>query len=253
VGAAMGIGAALCHLRRSGTGQELRLSLWQPGPQLPPDKVMREPVHDATLLEPLLQELTEKRAAGARYDEMVAARRAQAPRIAAHRIYYCGYHTASGAIILGAVTRQNREATRAILGVKDETDDPEFDAATDENRARVDGWRREVQGRLLQRTAAHWVELFLAAGVPASSVNFPEEIADDPQVQALRMMTPMVHSITGPQRVVGPLIRMSETPTRASRPAPTLGGHTREVLLEAGLSDDEIQSLADAGIISRND
>ena len=42
---------------------------------------------------------------------------------------------------------------------------------------------------------------------------------------------------------------MSETPGRVQGPAPELGQHTEEVLLEAGYTWGEIERLKDAGAI----
>jgi CoA:oxalate CoA-transferase len=249
--AAMGICAALFHRASTGVGQELHVSLLQTALELQSDRVMREPVHDVTLRDPLLAELRAKRSSGARYDELVAIRKAQGPRFAAHRLYYGGYHTREGAIVLGAVTRSNREAVRRIVGMTDETDSPDFDAAEPGNRERIEAWRVELQERLLERTAEHWVEELLKAGVATSVVNFAEEMADDPQVVATGMMANLTHDITGPQRVVGPIVRMSATPTNPSRAAPPLGGHTQEVLREAGFTDDEIDQLVARRIVSR--
>ncbi len=162
-----------------------------------------------------------------------------------------GGGTGVGAVVLGALTQQNRDAIRAILGMEDDTDSPEFDAADPSNRARMEAWRKAIQGRLLERTAREWVATFLEAGVPASVVNFAEEMADDPQVEAMGMMTELVHPVTGPQRVVGPIVRMSLTPTAATRSAPPLGGHTSEILAEAGFSALEIKGLLDAGVVSQ--
>jgi len=248
--AAMGICAALYHRACTGEGQELHVSLLHTGLELLASHVMREPVHDATARDPLLEQLREKRAAGARYDEIVAVRKAQGPRFASHRLYYGGYHTREGALVLGALTPQNRTAARVILGIEDDTDHPGFDAADPENRARLEEWRRAIQERLLQHTAAEWAAIFLDAGVPASVVNFAEEMADDPQVQAMGMITDLTHPITGPQRVVGPLVRMSATPTSAAAPAPPLGSHTHQILADAGLSADEITALRTAGVVS---
>jgi formyl-CoA transferase len=248
--AAMGICAALFHRARTGEGQELQLSLLHSGLELISSMVMREPVHDTTLRDPILEELRAKRHAGAHYDEIVAVRKAQGPRFASHRLYYGGYHTREGALVLGALTRQNRMALRRILGMDDETDSPDFDAADPANRQRIEGWRCAIQERLLERTAAEWVAIFLEAGVPASVVNFAEELADDPQVEAMGMMADLVHPITGPQRVVGPLLRMSATPAAATRPAPPLGGHTREILHEAGFSEAVIAALVEAGVVT---
>lgn len=251
--AAMGICAALYHRGRTGVGQEVHVSLLHTALELLSHQVMREPVHDVTVRDPLLQQLQERRAAGAKYDELAAIRKAQGPRFASHRLYYGGYHTAEGALVLGAVTLQNRNAIRRILDMHDETDSPDFDAADAENRARMEAWRLEIQERLLKRPASAWVDEFLAAGVPASVVNFAEEMADDPQVRAGGMITELEHEITGPQRVVSPIVDMSATPTAALRAAPVLGGHSAEVLQEAGISLAEIRKLIDAKVISQHD
>ena len=81
-------------------------------------------------------------------------------------------------------------------------------------------------------------------------MNFPEEMADDPQTNADGMIWEMEHSVTGPQRVVGPPVLMSKTPTGNARAAPSLGEHTAEVLGELGLSEAEVGTLNSAGVIS---
>lgn len=250
--AATGICAALYHRSRTGEGQQLSVSLLQTGLELLSHQVMREPVHDATLRDPLLGRLRERRAAGAGYDEIAALRKSQGMRFASHRIYYGGYHTQEGALVLGALTKQNRDAIRAIMDVKDETDDPAFDQSDPASRARVETWRLALQEQLLTRPASEWVEQFVAAGVPASVVNFPEEMADDIHVRETAMMTSLVHEVTGPQQVVGPLVRMSKTPSAAIRAAPPLACHSREVLREAGIAGEEIDALVSEGVITQS-
>ena len=248
--AAMGVCAALFHRANTGEGQEIHVSLVHTALELQAPTVMREPVHDAVVRDPLLAQFQSLRAAGAKYDEIAALRKAQGPRFASHRLYYGGYHTHEGALVLGAVTQGNRDAIRAIIGMADGTDHPDFNAADQANRDRIEAWRSDIQEILLHDSAANWVEKFLEAGVPASVVNFPEEMSDDPHVVASGMMVELEHEITGPQRVVGPIVRMSGTPTVASRAAPVLAGHSREVLLEAGISVETIDELVAAGVVS---
>jgi formyl-CoA transferase len=248
--AAVGICAALYHRERMGVGQEINISLLQTALELLSPNVMREPVQDVTVRDPFVAELAAKRASGAKYDEIVHMRRGQAPRFASHRLFYGGYHTKEGALVLGALTLQNRNAARKILGIDDETDSPEFNAAAPDSRARIEVWRLELQERLMERTADEWVAEFLAAGVPASTVNFAEEMSEDVQVKATAMMVDLTHAVTGPQKVVGPVVRMSATPTEASRPSPPLGGHTREVLVELGLSDAEVSALVAERVVT---
>ena len=247
--AAMGICAALFSRTRNGKGQELHVSLLQNALELLSDKVMREPVHDAVMRDPLVEEIHAKQESGARYDEVAAVRKQQAPRFASHRLYYGGFHTQRGAMVMGALTLQNRNTIRRILDMHDTTDEPAFNAADTEKRRLIEEWRAQIQEKLLACDAEEWVARFLEAGVPASVVNHPEDMADDVQVLAAGMVTELDHPMTGPQRVVAPLVRMSGTPTAVHGPAPTLGAHTREILLECGLTDAEVDALAASGVV----
>ncbi len=58
------------------------------------------------------------------------------------------------------------------------------------------------------------------------------------------------HPTAGKVRIVGPPVRLSETPGAIREPAPLLGQHTDQVLRERlGLGDDEIARLRRAGAI----
>jgi crotonobetainyl-CoA:carnitine CoA-transferase CaiB-like acyl-CoA transferase len=49
---------------------------------------------------------------------------------------------------------------------------------------------------------------------------------------------------------VGPVVKLSETPARVTRPSPLYGQHTAEVLGELGYSEEEIRTLAADGVIA---
>jgi crotonobetainyl-CoA:carnitine CoA-transferase CaiB-like acyl-CoA transferase len=57
------------------------------------------------------------------------------------------------------------------------------------------------------------------------------------------MIAEVDHPTLGRLRMPGSPIKMSGTPTIVSRRAPLLGEHTREVLREAGCSDEEIAAI----------
>ncbi|MYI83183.1 MAG: hypothetical protein F4056_07820 [Chloroflexi bacterium] len=97
-----------------------------------------------------------------------------------------------------------------------------------------------------ERTMDEWMEALDAAGAPASRVNLPEELADEPQLEALGLLLDLEHELTGPERMVGALVEMSESATGARRAAPPLGRDTVEVLTEAGFSVAEIEALTQA-------
>jgi crotonobetainyl-CoA:carnitine CoA-transferase CaiB-like acyl-CoA transferase len=247
--ATMGILGALYHRALTGDGQLVQSSMLHSALELLSQHVMREPVHDVTLRDPMMAQIAERRAQGASYEELLGIRRSSVRRFAAHNLYFRGYQTKRGALVLGALTNLNRDAIRRVTGIWDDTDSPDFDANDPENERRIEQWREQIQAKLMERTAEEWVAIFTADGVPASEVHFPEEMADDPQVGANEIMVDLVHDLTGPQRVVGPMMRLSKTPTEAQRAAPLLGTDTSDVLREAGFSEEEIARLTEAGVI----
>ena len=97
---------------------------------------------------------------------------------------------------------------------------------------------------------AEWLADFDAAGVAATPVHLPEEMADDPQVQADGIMWELEHELTGPQRVAGPVVKLSATPTAARKAAPPLGGDTDALLRDAGFATSEVAALREAGVVA---
>ncbi len=250
LGGAMGVCAALFHRQQTGDGQRISTTLLSAGLALQTPWVSRVPVSDAMLIEPLRDLMSELRATGASYAELTAARRNRPSQGNAFRLYYRGYPARDGAIILGALTPQNREQIRAALGITDDpTDSDDFNAIGPEADAVVARLDDQIRSKLRSGTMAEWMARLDAEGAPASPVNWPEEIADDPQVEAMNLMRDIEHPLTGPERHVGPLIEMSKTKTGTNRSSPPLDADTDEVLREHGFSDETIASLRAVGVI----
>lgn len=243
--------AALYHRRETGRGQRIDAALLRSALAIQDFYVMRQSVTDAILRDPMVERVRDARARGATYREVLEMR--QEYRWAGAgppRLYYNGYNAADGQIVLGCLTKATRAGARRVLGmVHDQTDDAGFDPWEPDNIERVNQWKRDVAATIRAKSVAHWIEAFGAAGVPVAPVQIPEELSDDPQVKALGAMVDFDHPVTGPQSVVGPITRMSATPTRARRPAPALGQHTDEALRAGGLSDAEIATLRAHGVI----
>jgi len=88
-----------------------------------------------------------------------------------------------------------------------------------------------------------------AAGVPASAVQRPSDLYEDPQLAHRDFFKVLDHTVMGPTPYDGPVTLFSETPP-AYRPAPCLGEHTEMVLTEIlGLTHDEIVGYVEAGAI----
>ena len=251
VATAMGVTAALYHRERTGEGQKVSGSLLRSALFGQSHVVMREPVSDSVLRDVTMAKVAAARARGADYREVIGIRMAGRELGTQFALYYHGYQAKDGGLILGALTKANRDAMRRVLGLEGERcDDPDYDALDPANLAAAERWKQVIRDRLAERTVAEWVAAFEAAGAPVSPVHLPEEMSDDPQVEAEGIMVGLEHEVTGPQRVVGPIVELSATPAAARRAAPPAGRHTRELLREFGLPDAEIDALAAAAVVA---
>jgi crotonobetainyl-CoA:carnitine CoA-transferase CaiB-like acyl-CoA transferase len=131
-------------------------------------------------------------------------------------------------------------------------DDLLADPSLDDNAKRVAarGWLPARIGEEMRRyPASELAERLERARVPFAPVRRPDQLVDDP------------HLIAGQQLLETPLpgrgaAKLPKLPVRSSayelglrHPAPGLGEHTREVLEELGLTNDEIDALASRRVI----
>lgn len=252
---AMGICAALYHRAQTGEGQRLSTSLLRSSLFMMGASVMREPVHDSVVRDQMLASVEQIKAEGGSYEQIIQSRESLQEIRIAFRLYYGGYRASDGGVVLGALTKANRDGMRRVLGIYgDELSDAEgYDAYDAENQRVALEWRGRIREIFLTKTVAEWVRLFDEAEVPVAPVQFPEDMSEDPQVEADHMLWEHEHAATGPQRLMGPAVVMSGTPTRAYRPAPAYGEHSSEVLIEAGLTVTEIAALCNAGIVEERE
>jgi crotonobetainyl-CoA:carnitine CoA-transferase CaiB-like acyl-CoA transferase len=238
---AMGVCAALYWRSLTGKGQHLRSSLLASAMSLQGYTVGRQPSEDAVRVVPMLEHVRALRAEGASFEEVIRAR-TDALRFGS--VWYSTYLVKDGALTLGALTPANADQMRRVLGITDDPSaDPAFSILDPANRDALVHLRNRVEEIMLTRTTAEWLAAFDAEGAPCAPVQLPEELADDPQVQALGIMVEYDHPVTGPEWMVGPIVEMTETPTGTKRPSPPLGHDTAEVLRESGFSDEEIAAV----------
>ena len=79
--------------------------------------------------------------------------------------------------------------------------------------------------------------------VPFAIINPRDDVINDPQIKAMGALLEFEHPIAGPMRQARPPARFGETPSEIFRCSPELGEHTREMLREAGYSDETTTDL----------
>ncbi|MEM7126037.1 MAG: CoA transferase [Chloroflexota bacterium] len=134
------------------------------------------------------------------------------------------------------------------LGREDWLTDPKFEtgAARYENRDEMNAQIAEIT---CTKTTLEWVELLNEAGVPCGPVNAINETFDDPQVQHLGMAAPVDHPTLGSIEILGQGVNLSNTPFHVRSATPEIGQHTTEILVEYGISSDQLSNLKEKGVI----
>jgi crotonobetainyl-CoA:carnitine CoA-transferase CaiB-like acyl-CoA transferase len=70
----------------------------------------------------------------------------------------------------------------------------------------------------------------------------------DEQVISNDLVVDLEHTTAGTIRMVGPTLRMSETPLEVKSASPGLGEHTDEILTSLGYSPEEVRRFRDDGV-----
>jgi len=159
---------------------------------------------------------------------------------------YQAMQTADGWINIGAANQANWLRLVEVLEMPELVRDERFA----DNAARMQNLPPLIEiltARLKSQTTAQWLERLEAVGVPAGPVQSIGDMLTDPQVLAREMVVEVEHSRLGQTRALGSPVKFSRTPTSIRRAAPLLGEHTREILIEHGYNDREIDALAADG------
>ena len=162
---------------------------------------------------------------------------------------YQAFEASDGWINIGGANQANWERICDVLGHPDWKSDERF--ATNRDRMANLAVLVDLMNAVVRtRTREQWQTAFDAAGVPAGPVHTIGEALSHPQTLARGMVVEVEHPQAGATRAIGCPIHFSASPDRSSTPAPLLGQHTREVLREFDLPEEEIDALVAEGVVA---
>ncbi len=164
----------------------------------------------------------------------------------------CPYQAfeASDAPMMIGIANDNlwRRFCRAV-GREELIDDPRFRTNPD----RVANFHVTVglvQDLVRARPRDEWLTLLTGIGVPCAPINTLAEMLDDPHTASRGIVMDYDHPTLGPmQTIAQPIVFNGAARTVRSAP-PLHGEQTRQVLQAVGYSDQEIEAMEQAGVIS---
>ena len=161
------------------------------------------------------------------------------------------FASADGWIVVGGVKQDAWERLCAVIGRPDLNEDERFAtrAARDTHRDELLPILEEAFGA---RSTDEWIDVLVAAGVPASRVNTVEEALVDPQTVAREDIVEHDHPTLGNVRSIRTPLRLASGGERLEREperGPHRGEHTRAVLESlCGYAPELVSELAEAGV-----
>ena len=175
------------------------------------------------------------------------------PLGSAHRVAapYQALRTKDGYLNIGAATQPTWEQLCRAIGLKSLIDDSRFRLPGD-RKAREEELAALLEDTFTAETTDYWLELLEEAGVVAGPIYNMEQVYNDPQVLARKMLVDLEDPELGAIHNIGIPVKLSATPGQIRTRAPMLGEHSAEVLLERGFSRSEVDELVSAGVLVEN-
>ncbi len=139
------------------------------------------------------------------------------------------YETSDDYVVIAAGNDKLFATFAKAIGREDLLEVEEFKT----NAGRVntmDKHHEMVNPTMKEKTTDQWLDIFEENGIPCSRINNIEQVANDPQIKARKMIEVTHHSKVGEFKVPGIPVKMSETPGSIRMAAPVLNEHKEEII-----------------------
>lgn len=150
---------------------------------------------------------------------------------------YQAYRAADGWVFVAAGSDRLFAKLCQALGVPELSEDSRYATAAP-RVAHLEVLNKELEPLLRRDSVRSWIDRLTTAGIPACPVNGLSEAIEAPVSQERSVL--VGRDTDGIPWLRLPIDHERESPYR---PAPKLGEHTRQVLVEAGFTDEEIDAL----------
>jgi crotonobetainyl-CoA:carnitine CoA-transferase CaiB-like acyl-CoA transferase len=161
---------------------------------------------------------------------------------------YGTYPTRDGFLVVAVALDSSWKRFCTAVGRPDLIDHPRLG----KNAGRIthrDELEPLIEGILAERTAAEWVAIMDAHGVPASPINTIDTVVQLPQTLQQELVVSIPHPDIPDLKTQGMAIKLSGTPGSVRIPPPKLGEDTESILCNLGYDTEAIARLRTDGAI----
>jgi crotonobetainyl-CoA:carnitine CoA-transferase CaiB-like acyl-CoA transferase len=159
---------------------------------------------------------------------------------------YQAVRAKDGYFVIGATNPKLWQLLCDTLERKDLYDDPRFADISSRLANRII-LIEELERIFITRTAEEWVDLLLAAGIPAGPIYTYPEAFESEHGKHREMRLEIDHPIEGKVPNIGFPVKFSGTPQQIRRPPPLLGEHNEAILAELGIDAATLEDLKARG------
>ena len=220
--ASSGILAALVHREKTGQGQKVDTSLFEAG---------------------IVHTYWQSAIAG-------ATGHSPGPLGAAHPLTapYQAFKTKDKWITVGASNQNTWLMLLKAINRQDLQEDEKFSSNLN-RKENINELVDILNAELIKKTSDDWLEIFDNNGLPCGPINSITEMFEDPQTIHREMIIEVDNKKAGKSKAIGMPIKFSKSKTEKSKGAPNLGEHTREIMLNFGYKQDEIEDFYNRKVI----
>jgi crotonobetainyl-CoA:carnitine CoA-transferase CaiB-like acyl-CoA transferase len=161
---------------------------------------------------------------------------------------YGAFAAKDGYLVIAAQVDDAWKRLAFLMGGEALASDTRFLDPASRNENRVEALRYVTAWTEAQPSVSACIEALDEAGVPCTPIQTIDQVVTDPQIIARNMIIEQDHPVLGRIKLPNLPFRFSGCDTTPRRPAPLLGQHNREIALEAGYSEEEIDTLVAEGV-----
>lgn len=157
------------------------------------------------------------------------------------------YPTADGHICVMPYNNRHWQRFFTLVGRPELVSDERFSQQSARSQ-NIDALYAIVAESMPTRSTAEWLELLGKEDIPCGPMNTPDDLFDEPHLQAVGMFPIIDHPTEGALRHIKVPVKFSKTPGGLHRHSERLGQSSAAILGELGYSPEDIASLTQQGV-----